>query len=289
MKEKIFFSVPLIISTILLLLSIGINHFTQFTIDYKTDIPINITNRNIIIFLSILCILSFIFTLLKFHKNNTATTNDNIYQKWETLYQRICPAIKLKRTSDQTTSDAPGPGLANNDSDNLFFIDFYKNLYHRSVNDAIKFQKLNFRWKLFIEFVFFIAAIAQCFLFLLLLNKTYYEQFFSSSYQNVVTAEGLLIAFFITIVIALKKHLDIMKYQETWSRHKMTATMYQHEMICFIEKLSSYSSLSDEEKINRFKTRCLEIDMDNRKRFSKNLEEKEKSLTEDLQILKIKE
>lgn len=92
------------------------------------------------------------------------------------------------------------------------------------------------------------------------------------------------IALSILLGAVVAKWIDIMKYQETWARHADHKYKLDREMYFFITDAGSYSDVRTKRRI--FIERVFAIWDENNIKFVKNLEEKEKPLTDTLKIIR---
>ena len=95
----------------------------------------------------------------------------------------------------------------------------------------------------------------------------------------------LLFILFATALLAINKWLNIKKFQEAWARHTYTMYQYQYLMLCYLDRLI-FSDGSSFETREAFKLCAIHIMEKNIEKFTKNMEEKEKNLVEDLFSLK---
>lgn len=161
------------------------------------------------------------------------------------------------------------------DSDSSFY-QFFTNRFDSACKDADRNRNYNFFLKWIIVGIIALSLIPQ----LLLLNSFSLENITSKDFTNitkkVTVTEVLIFVILFTIVFALKKALDVKRFQETWARNRYIQHMYTREMLSFLEDISPYAGLNTPtEKCKLFKERILAIDSENSAKFVKNLEEHE--------------
>lgn len=100
--------------------------------------------------------------------------------------------------------------------------------------------------------------------------------------ENVVSSGALLIIFVILASI-IAKWVDIKKYQETWVRHEDHKYKLDREMFKYVQEINPYSG-SKKQVI--FVDNVLKIWNENQEKFIRNMEEREKPLTDILEYLK---
>lgn len=107
------------------------------------------------------------------------------------------------------------------------------------------------------------------------------------SMDHMLHIEVLLLPALILAFLGIGKELDIMKYQETWSRHTQFQYLRNQEMLRFLLHLEPYIAGEDASNVECFVKAILEIEGKNIAQFCDNMDNKEKGmLNEVLTIVK---
>jgi len=197
---------------------------------------------------------------------------DSLFQRWQECWR------------DHTQRDL-GDSLESHPEEKLF-LDVFKESYQDSVKKSEKNRINNFKFKgwflnllkmwICFQLLLFIGAVCAALKMPFLHN---------TSLSDFVTLSMLLFILFATALLAINKWLNIKKFQETWARHTYTMYQYQQLMLCYLDRLT-FSDGSSFETREAFKLCAIHIMEKNIEKFSKNMEEKERNLMEDLFSLK---
>lgn len=167
-------------------------------------------------------------------------------------------------------------------SEEDFFITLYEERYRKLLEDSRRHRDKNFQVKAFYRYILYLFAGLQIILLISTIRIA-----LAGTVSNIIEiatfSEAMLLAVTLTILLSLVKYVDVLKYQETWARTRQAVHSCRTEMVKYLEKLTPYS---DENAEVRFKKRILEVLDRNREKFTRNLEDKEKGLLDELSILK---
>lgn len=173
-----------------------------------------------------------------------------LLQEWENEWKRL-PMLKNKEYNEHFG--------------NLFKGTYEYVQYKREIN---KFK--NFLWKGFFLIVLFAG------LFIGLISGLHF--FIPEGNNLAVTGRGVLyLAVVFSLVFLISKWIDIKKYQETWARHSQHHYLLEQELLKFIFDLEPYGGGNKKEKFIESVQRIWE---GNQKKFTENMTNKEKELTD---------
>lgn len=157
---------------------------------------------------------------------------------------------------------------------NCFFELFILN--YKCVYDAKEFYKSkNFHWKK--AYMIMQALIFLAYLVFVL------EIWFTNGKVLELIEKGMILALFTLMERLVLKWLDIKKFQETWARYSWHLHRLNREMLLFISGMAPYHK---EDKKIVFAKKIIRIWDENENKFVYNIGEKEKSLTNNAEILK---
>ena len=191
-----------------------------------------------------------------------------------------------ERWSDHTQRDL-GDSLENHPEEELFFGTF-KESYQTSIKKSEENRINNFKFKGWFLNLFKAWICIQSLLFIgavCVVLKIPLPFLINTALSDLVTLAMLLFILFATALLAINKWLNIKKFQEAWARHTYTMYQYQYLMLCYLDRLI-FSDGSSFETREAFKLCAIHIMEKNIEKFTKNMEEKEKNLVEDLFSLK---
>lgn len=151
---------------------------------------------------------------------------------------------------------------------NPFFCNMFKMAYNDIKNKANDNRDLNFLFKGFLMFLILITAIL---ILILVPNFLLDTKIAPTDKIAVISVYGLSIT---AILSVIAKWINIKKFQETWSRNRLTQRRLEIEMIKYIYSIEQYTFGKAESKRN-FISSVLGILEDNQKMLSKYLETKE--------------
>lgn len=161
---------------------------------------------------------------------------------------------------------------------------FYE-LYKQSYNTAREKIEKNNRWNFWYKNAFVIGLVF--FLVVQIRIGFWCKQHYSElNITKMITMESILIICISVFGLIISKLLDINKYQETWARHRYYQTLREQEMLRFINQTGKYNRfLSGRERAEKFAESILEIEKGNIEKFTANLENKEQSIMNHMEML----
>ena len=162
----------------------------------------------------------------------------------------------------------------NRNAEEDIFLKLYKEIYESCSYKASKNKNRNHFFKL----IFVIVLAGFYFRAIITYRDIYLEK--ENLCTNIVSS-GAMFLFVVWGASIINKWIDIKKYQETWVRHSNHFFMLKREMIKFIEEMEPYEVYppqTDEQMAKKFIENILKIGETNQKRFSDNMNNKEKEL-----------
>ncbi|MCD7882751.1 MAG: DUF4231 domain-containing protein [Lachnospiraceae bacterium] len=167
----------------------------------------------------------------------------------------------------------------------MFFRDCYKKTYIDVCRKARENKEKNFRYK----WIFLLVLIAIPVLSSIIkivaaaCEGKLSEVILQTNWAGYLTgAAVLLMAILAASLVA--KWLDIKQYQQTWVRHQEHKHKMEMEMLQYLLKTGDFAGSGDANRI--FMEKALKIEDENIAKFVKNMEDREKTLTDIFELAK---